>query len=401
MVGHVDARPDAGGAGATNQEIARLPRTAWKNGTGPNAVAQNPPLYYLYGALAYTLSPNRSLLGRLFAVRLATVGLFVLTVLFAWLLTAELFARLWQRFFATALVALQPKLVAMGAVINPDCLLFAVSTGFLWMTARLLLRGFTFQRVAAVAAFAGAAALTHGRGLFLIPALALVLIVAAIKHRPARRDALRYAVIAGAILGVAALGAVLWTEPQTGGAAYGGEIAQHTAFNIKQFLSYVFQFYFGPFSFLQPLGPPYGYRQVYIETFFGGFGSLEVNYNTPTYDALQIAACLGLLALGGTVIARWDAVRRHWDLWLAACGVFGSLLLLLHVSAYRDLAVGGDPLLTGRYLLPVVALFAVAVAWVVGSLPRIARLPTAGALLALAAALAVQGLLLQGARFYG
>jgi hypothetical protein len=400
MLGHVEARPDAGNAPNVERAIEQLSDRAWKDGTGPNAVAQNPPLYYAYAALAYRLSPDRSILGRLFAIRLATVALFVATVLFAWLLASELFGPLWQRFTATALVALQPKLVAMGAVINPDTLLFMVSTGFLWMSARLVLRGWSTARVAGVAAFAATAALTHGRGLYLIPALAVALLVALLRHRPTLVDIARAGLAVVGVLLVAAVVIVGWKAPAGGGAAYGGEIGQHAPFNLKQFLSYLFQFYFGPFSFLQPLGPPHGYRQVYIETFFGAFGSLEVNYRTSVYDLLQIGAAIGLATFGGVVVARWSAVKRHWPLWILALGTFGSLLLVLHVSAYRDLTLGGDPLLTGRYLLPVVGLYAVAVAWVVGSLPRLLRLPVAGVVLALATALAIQGLLLEATRFY-
>jgi hypothetical protein len=400
MLGHVEARPDADNAPNVEREIERLPDRAWKDGTGPNAVAQNPPLYYAYAAMAYRLSPDRSILGRLFAVRLATVALYVGTVFFAWLLASELFSPLWQRFTASALVALQPKLVAMGAVINPDTLLFMVSTGFLWMSARLVLRGWSTPRVAGVAAFAGAAALTHGRGLYLIPALAVALLVALIRHRPTRVEIVRASFAAVGVLLVAAVVITGWKAPQGGGAAYGGEVRQSAPFNVKQFLSYVFQFYFGPFSFLQSLGPPHGYRQVYIETFFGAFGSLEVNYRPSAYDLLQIGAAIGLAAFGATVVARWSAVKRQRPLWVLALGTFGSLLLVLHVSAYRDLVLGGDPLLTGRYLLPVVGLYAVAVTWVVGSLPQLVRLPAAGVVLALATALTMQGLLLEATRFY-
>jgi hypothetical protein len=78
-----------------------------------------------------------------------------------------------------------------------------------------------------------------------------------------------------------------------------------------------------------------------------------------------------------------------------------ALLGLLHISSYRDLQVGGDPLITGRYLLPAIAAFGLAVAWVIGSLPRRAA-PWAGAVvLAGFVLLDVEGFLINAQRFYG
>ena len=60
-----------------------------------------------------------------------TVGIYVATVALMWMLATELFALTWQQLLATGVVAFQPKLVAMGAVVNPDALpLFALRDRF-------------------------------------------------------------------------------------------------------------------------------------------------------------------------------------------------------------------------------------------------------------------------------
>lgn len=400
MRGHPEAKPDFGALPRIERELAALPDGTADDGTGPSPVAQNPPLYYWVQAVVYRLSPERSLLGRLFAMRAANVLLYVATVLFTWLLAGDVFRARWQRLLATVAVALQPKLVAMGAVINPDSLLYAASAGFLWMSVRVLLRGPSLTRLAALAGFVAAGVLTHGRGFFLLPALGVVLLLAVLRFRPSRTRALQAGVGTALVVGLAVAVAAAWTQSGSGGAAFGGEVGQQAGFNARQFVSYVFQFYFGPLGSLQPLGPAYGYRQVYIETFLGGFGSLEVTFPTVVYDYAQIAAAVGIAALVVGVAARWDSVRRIWYLWVAALCTFGSLLLVLHVSAYRDLAVGGDPLLTGRYLLPAVALYGLAIGWVFGSLPRWIGVPLAGAMLAVLVILAGEALLLQAGRFY-
>ena len=254
-----------------------------------------------------------------------------------------------------------------------------------------------------VAAFAAAGPLTHGRGFALLPPALLAVGLSFAGARLDRRTLVRLAAVAIGILLASIAVAALWTRARTGGQAFGGEVAQGTGSggSIRQLLSYVVQFYFGPWSFLQPLGPPYGYRQMYIQTFFGSFVSLDVNWRTFIVDLLQIGSAIGLAAFFGTVLRRWPAVVRHWRLWALAASTFVSLAALLHISAYRDLSGGGtDPLLTGRYLLPCVALYALAIAWVCHSLPRVLGAALGTALVACSLLLAFGGIGLTGLRFY-
>ena len=53
---------------AVSQILLGAPRS---DGTGPNPAAAYPPLYYAYGALAYEMSIDQSLLARLTMMRLA------------------------------------------------------------------------------------------------------------------------------------------------------------------------------------------------------------------------------------------------------------------------------------------------------------------------------------------
>jgi hypothetical protein len=213
--------------------------------------------------------------------------------------------------------------------------------------------------------------------------------------------------VGGAALFGCLLAAFLWTRSSSsGGGAFGGELgrldeASGVRFSLRQFLSYVWQFYLPRFGFMDPmLGPPYGYRQMYIDSFFGGYATLEVNFRSAAYDRLQILAFLGFVGLYTTVVLRWRRLRRHWPSLLFLLGTLVSLLALLHISAYRDLQPGGDPLITGRYLLPCVAIFALTIAGVIGSLPRRVA-PWAGALvLAGFVLLGIEGFVINAARFY-
>ena len=252
-----------------------------------------------------------------------------------------------------------------------------------------------------MALLAGARVATHGRGLALVPPAVLAIAIAWWRFRPAARDAVLKVLTAGAILLVCGLGALLYTRGHASGLAFGGQ-GQGGPVNIRQFLSYLWQFYLPKMTFMDPmLGPPYGYRQVYIDSFYGMFAALEVNYLLSTYDRLQIAAGVGLLALYTTVVVRRRTVLAAWPAVAICVATVLSMLAVLHdASSHRALQQASDPVFTGRYLLPCVALYGAAVAWVVISLPRRVAHLTAAVLLAAAALLSVGGIGLTFLRFH-
>ena len=74
----------------------------------------------------------------------------------------------------------------------------------------------------------------------------------------------------------------------------------------------------------------------------------------------------------------------------------------LHLASYRALAGGnaGDPLIVGRYLLPLTCVFGLAVAFLVTSVQRRYQLAFAAVILSLGILLQVGALGLTFARFY-
>jgi hypothetical protein len=172
--------------------------------------------------------------------------------------------------------------------------------------------------------------------------------------------------------------------------------------DIREFGSYVWQFYFPRIEVLQQFGPEYGYRQVFIETYFSTFGQIDISPSLRFVDLVQVAVFVLLVLLFATVVARWDVIRRAWpETWLLA-STFLSLLLLLHLVAFRYLqGTGTDPIITGRYLLCAVAIYAVTGAWVLSSLPRRAGPVVAAPLLMISALMTIGGIGLTALRFYG
>ena len=396
---HPEGKPTSSAVDRMNARLAALPASARKDGTGPNAAANYPPAYYVYEAVAYELSPSRSLLGRLFFMRLATTLLLVGTVWLTWLIASELFTRTWVRTLATGMVALQPKLGFGGGIVNPDLMLVLVATGALLMAVRLARHGPTLGRALWLAAFAGLGAVVHPRGLFLPPFAVMALGISFLRAWPGRRRALGYATAVTGIAFAGVLISIAWSQAHAGGAISENPVG---GFNARQFVSYLWQFYLPKLSVMNPkVGPPgYGYRQVYIDSYFSAFASFSVSYRAIVLDVLQVAAGIGLAALWTTIAVRWQAVVARWREVLVCVVFFVGLMGLLHLVSYMNLRGSIDPVLTGRYLLPAVAIYGCAIAWVASSLPRRLGIAFAGVLLGGALLLAIGGIGLSLDRFY-
>jgi hypothetical protein len=77
------------------------------------------------------------------------------------------------------------------------------------------------------------------------------------------------------------------------------------------------------------------------------------------------------------------------------------MVAVLHVSSYTTMLINpGDPVITGRYLFPLLSLLAIAVTVVVAALPRRIGAFATGALVAAGLVLQLSGLGLAFVRFY-
>jgi 4-amino-4-deoxy-L-arabinose transferase-like glycosyltransferase len=384
-----------------DQVIKQFGKAGARDGWGPNPLAKNPPLYYAYEAIPYKIGSVGSYWDRLIVMRLASGLLFLITVLCAWLAAAEIFATVWPRLVAAGCVALLPQMTFLSGTVNADNLLVAVWSVFAVAALRLVRRGPTLGRTLAVCGLAILSGLTHGRGLAIAGPLAVALVVAFARARPPWRQTVRWLGAGLGLLAVAGLAYRAFLAPA--GGAYGGEVnVSAPGFNVRQLITDTWQFYFPKLPFMDlRQGPSYGYRQVFIESFFGRFATLEIDYPTAVYDLIQDVCAMGLAGLVAAVIARWSAVRAHWPQVAVLVAMTVSMLALLQTASYRALRTGVDPLITGRYLLPLIVVFGCTVAFAVSSLrPRIAAalgtLVLAGLL-----ALNLSGLMLTLARFYG
>ena len=112
-----------------------------------------------------------------------------------------------------------------------------------------------------------------------------------------------------------------------------------------------------------PLGGDYGVRQVYVETLHGTFASLEVRFPGWVFDLIAVGSLVPSPDSSPRGVARRRARSPAWRESVLFAGLAFVIVLSLHVVAFRLLRVDpSDPIIVGRYLLPLVAPAAVAIA---------------------------------------
>lgn len=140
---------------------------------------------------------------------------------------------------------------------------------------------------------------------------------------------------------------------------------------------------------------------MFIDRFLGTFAQLEVTFSPATLNFLSRAAeVTAVAAIVGLIVQRRRLARVPWVIAVLAAGVLGYLLVL-HAAAYASLLeVSGDPIITGRYLLPLLALYGVGIALALSWLPRVLSALLSGAVVAGLSVLQLAALAIVLERFY-
>ena len=347
-----------------DRQPARTNRTDRADGDYTSSMG-SPPLYYLYAALPYLATYPLDLFDREFAMRMANIPLLIVIVALTWAIAGMLLRRRSLQTLATAAVALNPQLTHIASVINPDVFLAALWTAFFYLALLVVMRGATRGRLAGILVLSAASCLTHGRGVAILAPAAFVLALAWWRwRRPSRLTA----VVLLSAAGVALLGVAYYVLRYA-------TLGPPTAGGTRQFVSYLWQFYLPKLWFMAPtFRPDWTVRDVFVDRFYGTFAQLDV-YFSPSVTGLlarltQLAIVLALVGL----VVRWrSVVARSTALSVLAVFVVGAFAYLLdiHVAAFRSLAAHtGDPVATGRYLLPLITIYGLGVALAVSWVPR-------------------------------
>ncbi len=354
------------------------------NGGGPNPESYDPPLYYLYADLAYWATDGSNAVTHYYYMRIWGIGLLALTVLATWLLIGELLGRRRvPQLAGAAVVGLFPGEAFTSTSVNPDGLMIALWTLAFWLGARVIKRGARPRDAVGLCAVTAAAVLTQPISYALV-APALLALVFGLTGSP--RDRLRARLRPAAVALVAVCVPVIaWIAARGHGnpalAPIGSAPARRgTPFNLRQFLSYIWQFYLPRLPGMSPdrVTPGLSVYNIWVRETWGTFGWLDVPMPTWVYTAVTtFTACVAVLS--AAIVARFRD-RLRWQLMAFFALAVVALLLGLHLTEYRSLINLGGPFLQGRYLLPVVGLFGLAVALVLSRLPARWRGPACGAL---------------------
>jgi 4-amino-4-deoxy-L-arabinose transferase-like glycosyltransferase len=361
---------------------AALPPGSRTDGGGANPAASNPPLYYLYEAVPYRLAEGGDLFTRLHLARLASVVWMLLTAVGVWLLAGELLGRdRLLQLTAAGTAALLPMVGFVSASVNPDAMLYAAWAFALWLGVRLLRRGLTVGGAVALFAVVGLACLVKATSYALVPAALFALAVAVRRARAPGRVPRAAAVTgAGAALALT-LGAwiVIARLSHRAAAAQVSQAAGATGFNLRDFGSYLWQFYLPKLPFQRPFSIPGDHLPVYdvwLKTGWAGFGWLEVVFPEWVYVLLTVVT----VAIAAVALREvWRARRRADPAVLAFLALVAVTLLAgLHWTEFKMLTGGQGPFNAGRYLLPLAGIAGLAVALAVRVVPA-ARRPAAAA----------------------
>jgi 4-amino-4-deoxy-L-arabinose transferase-like glycosyltransferase len=357
------------------------------DGGGTISSSPNPPLYYLYAALAYWAADSNSAFDRLYAIRIWGVVALLGTVVGAWLLAGEVLGRRRLPQLACAAIAgLVPEQTFISTSVNPDALMVPLWTVALWLGARVVNRGAPRRDALALSAVTAAAIVTKATSYALVPAVLLAL---AIGYR--RRPASDRGTFVGALgppllaLAVPVLGWIGLARAlgrpaiNTIGPAVG---VTPRPFNIREFLSFVWQFYLPRLPWMTPFKETGGLPvySLWLRDTWGFFGWNEFAVAGWLRNALAwLTATAGCLA---AVVLIRNHIRRRIELLAFFALALGSLLLLLHITSYRSIITGGGPFLQGRYLLPVIGLAGLVAGLLVARVPGRWRGAACGGLVA-------------------
>jgi hypothetical protein len=317
-----------------------------------------PPLYYALEAVPYELGSGATLLDRIALMRLGSALLAGVTALLAFLFAREcLPARPWAWTVGGLAVAFTPMLGFIGGSVNPDALLFALAAAVFLCVARAWRRGVTLRLACCAGALLAAGLLAKVNFYALVPGALLALALAARRGegawngRVARLLGATVAIAAGGLVLVTAFEALAWHRPFV----VGRPPAPESHVGLLSHLSYIWQVYLPRLPFQAREFPNYpAYDQIF-KTFVGVFGGLGVFFPEWTYRlgaiVLVVLGALAVRALAGE--SRRVRSRRGELLGYAAMA--GGVVALLGLSA--DLRRHLEPILQGRYLLPLLPLF--------------------------------------------
>jgi 4-amino-4-deoxy-L-arabinose transferase-like glycosyltransferase len=353
---------------ALRAALDRHPSPSGEGGASP--VTSQPPLYYALEAVPYWISPWHDILARLVLMRLLSALMAAGTVLAVFLFLRELLPRSsWAWTVGALMVAFQPTFDFIAAGVQADNLLFLTAALTFFMLMRAYRRGLTMGRAVAIGVIVAAGTLAKLTFIALLPGIALALALLGWRALPERRS--RAVKMTAAAVGAAAIPIALYTVlnltvwdrggPTAGGIAGatnsallgGGTVTLH------QTLDYTWELFLPRLWFMHhAYFAQYPGWQLWLDGLIGHFGWLDYTFPPWVYTDGQYAFYgLAALALLGLLQLR-AAVKRLLPIFICFGVMAVGLLGAIGYAGIRYRLTTGYPFEQARYLLPLLAFYA-------------------------------------------
>ncbi len=387
-----------------NAGLARKPSP-----DNPGAVAglrDYPPLYYagLVPVYAATHAAGGSTLDAITLIRIVGSLLAGVTVLALFGFLKELFPGRDVIVAGVALVvAYQPVFTWIQGGVNPDALLIPLGALLFWLFARAWNRGLSVRSATGIGVVVAASVLTKLSALGLVVGLVLglALLVWRQGHGRRRAPALAGAAAAAVPLGLYALVNTLVFDRSLipGGvadAATGPTAPAGPA--VSGFPAYLWQY------LLPPVGSMTDFFHVgwtpkdfWTPLWVGRFGWFDYQFpDRVNTAAFVLYAVVAVAALAAILLYR----RREWPLWLLFGATAAGLAGVIARAAYPLRSTGNSIFEQARYLMPLLALYALALALAVSLLRRRAALAVLSLLVAVSSLQLLGAFILTVRRYY-
>jgi 4-amino-4-deoxy-L-arabinose transferase-like glycosyltransferase len=369
-----------------------------------------PPLYYALASVPYALGSAGSLLDRIELIRLLSALMAALAVLATFMFVREVLPGApWAWVVGALGVALMPLLGYISGAVNPESTLVAVSATLFLLLARAFRRGLGSRLAVALGLTIAIGFLTKLNFVGLAPGafLGLALLALRAHRRSPRGTRARAALVPAAVaaaIGLAPVVLYVLVNLLSGSSALGpaSTVEQLANGPLARELSYVWQFYLPRLPGMHSEFPGIlTTRDLWFDGLVGRFGWDDTFFPAWVYDAALVPGALFAVLGLRTLVSRREALRQRAPEIVVYAAMAVGLLALVGASSYLGDRPGGAPWWQPRYFLPLLPLFATALALAARGAGRRWG-PVAGvAILVLLLAQDVFGQLQTIARYYG
>lgn len=348
----------------TNDVDRNAPRTG-AGEAGP--ASSEPPLYYTVETIPYALGGG-NVLTQLQLMRLSGAVMGAITALLIFFFLREVVPGVpWAATVAAICVALQPLFAFMSGSVNPDALLYMLSAATFLCLARAFRRRFTWQEAVVLGLVVAAGFLTYFS--FIGVALGACVGLAILGVRNARRSGRRALQAPAIAIGIAISPAVLYGGYNLlrGRSAFGqaSSVGSTIGFSsLTRELSYIWQMYLprlpGMTSYFAGVNT---WKDIWFDRSVGFYGWMDTMFPSWVDSVALVAAIVVAVLCGRELYARRQALGERLPELASYAAITLGVLLMLGIASYSDDQVEhelslGEP----RYLLPMLALFAAAIA---------------------------------------